>query len=129
MEKFNEYQKFTKSLAVYNEDVFAIVDTSRDGDDYPYNEHEHLHFLYPVLALAEEAGEVAGKVAKYVRKKDTDYDLLRQNVGLELGDVMYQLSECARQFGYSLSDIAEMNVNKLTDRRERGVLIGSGDHR
>ena len=90
---------------------------------------ESLHYLYPVLALAEEAGEVAGKVAKYIRKSDTDYHTLREAVGKELGDVLYQLSEAARQFGYTLDEIAEGNVAKLTDRQARGVLVGEGDNR
>lgn len=121
---FAEYQEFTASLAVYNENLCAYVDT---GEGWLHE--ESLHYLYPVLALAEEAGEVAGKVAKYVRKSDTDYNTLREVVKLELGDVLYQLSEAARQFGYTLDEIAEGNVAKLMDRKDRGVLVGEGDNR
>ena len=32
-------------------------------------------------------------------------------------------------YGYTLSEIAEMNITKLRDRQERGVLKGSGDAR
>ena len=121
LKTFNEYQEFTKSLAVYNTVIWATTEID--------SAEESLHYLYPVLALAEEAGEVAGKVAKYVRKQDTDYQALRAAVGKELGDVAYQLSETARQFGYSLQEIIDMNVEKLTDRKERGVLVGEGDNR
>jgi hypothetical protein len=30
---------------------------------------------------------------------------------------------------YNLSDIAQMNVDKLASRKERGVITGSGDNR
>lgn len=120
---FNEYQEFTKSLAVYNEDVVLFVDDGPAEVGIP--------FIYPVLALAEEAGEVAGKVAKFVRKSRTEVDFvaLRTAVGKELGDVAYQLSESARQFGFTLQEIIDMNVAKLSDRQERGVLVGEGDDR
>lgn len=125
---FAEYQAFTASLAVYNEDIVAYISDVSPRETIIYHE-EPLHYIYPVLALAEEAGEVAGKVAKYVRKSDTDYNTLREVVKLELGDVLYQLSEAARQFGYTLDEIAEGNVAKLMDRKDRGVLVGEGDNR
>lgn len=130
LKTFNEYQEFTKSLAVYNTRIAASVPVDLTHMNL-HNTHkqEQMPYLYPVLALAEEAGEVAGKVAKYVRKRDTNYELLRADVGKELGDVAYQLSETARQFGYTLQEIIDMNVEKLTDRKDRGVLVGEGDNR
>lgn len=124
MQTFNQYQEFTKSLAAYNDDVVLFIDNGAGEIAMPY--------MYPALALSEEAGEVAGKIAKYIRKSKTEYvsyDDLRAAIGKELGDVAYQLSETARQFGYSFQDIIDMNVEKLTDRKERGVLIGEGDNR
>ena len=120
---FADYQAFTASLAQYNEEVCAYIPLET------WVHEEPLPYIYPVLALAEEAGEVAGKVAKYIRKSDTDFSTLRDAVGKELGDVMYQLSEAARQFGFTLDEIVEGNVAKLTDRKERGVLVGEGDNR
>lgn len=125
MQSFNDYQKFTESLASYNEDVALFVG----------NQEMQLGFMYPLLALGEEAGEVQGKVAKFIRKSrqiagDTAaVEQLRMDVGKELGDLQYQLSETARQFGFSLQEIVDMNVAKLNDRVDRGVLIGEGDNR
>jgi len=119
MQTFDEYQRFTQSLASYNEGVYYKI-----GDEYHAGP-----WTYPVQELTEEAGEVNGKVAKYIRKSGTDLNVLRMDVAKELGDVLYQLSESARQFGFTLQEIADMNVSKLTDRAERGVLIGEGDDR
>lgn len=120
---FNEYQQFTRNLAVYNEDVSLFTEVGTVETALP--------FMYPVLALAEEAGEVAGKVAKFVRKSRTemDYAKLRADVLKELGDVAYQLSESARQFGFTFEEVIAANVIKLSDRQERGVLVGEGDNR
>lgn len=116
---FDDYQRFTKSLAGYNEDIFYKID----------GEYHQAPWSYPATALAEEAGEVSGKISKYIRKRDTDLATLRENIKKELGDVMYNVSETARQFGFKLSEIIDGNVEKLTDRSERGVLIGEGDNR
>lgn len=124
----DEYQKFTQSLAVYNEEVFASV-AYMDSNGNIVEHEEPLSYIYPVLALAEEAGEVAGKVAKYIRKHGTDLVSLRKDVQLELGDVMYQLSETARQFGLTLDEIMQANVDKLQGRKERGTIVGEGDIR
>lgn len=129
MRTFNAYQDFTKSLACYNEDVWLEFPIESElGGTAVLN----LQYMYPVLALAEEAGEVAGKVAKYVRKSaslEPDFGQLRTDVLKELGDVAYQLSEVARQFGFTLQEVIDANVSKLTDRQERGVLVGEGDNR
>lgn len=92
--------------------------------------------VYPFLGLAEEAGEVAGKIAKYIRKHgDLDwyphYDNsdIQEAVAKELGDVLWMLAECASSFELNLEDIAEMNLAKLTDRKKRGVIKGEGDER
>lgn len=129
MNTFNEYQDFTKSLAQYNTYVQAYVETYSPEIKQGFLHEEPMPYMYPVLALAEEAGEVAGKVSKYIRKRGTDYNALRAAVGKELGDVAYALSETARMFGYTLQEIIDMNVDKLTDRADRGVLVGEGDDR
>ena len=82
--------------------------------------------LYPFFALSEEAGEVAGKVAKALRK---GVDLPEDALALELGDVLWQVAACANELGLSLSDIADRNLAKLEGREKRGVIVGEGDDR
>jgi len=117
---FQEYQEAQQSTAVYNS------------------------VMYPFGSIAEEAGEVMGKINKYVRKEDVDYedailgsaepmDTVSENLryGLlqELGDVLWQVSACATELGVSLETIAELNLNKTKHRALRGTLNGEGDDR
>lgn len=80
---------------------------------------------YLALGLVSEAGEVAGKVKKALRDGTWDVD----KVADELGDVLWYVSQLATELDIYLSDIAKMNIDKLQDRKERGVLGGSGDKR
>lgn len=81
---------------------------------------------YTALGLTEEAGEYAGKIAKAIRKRSTvDYEAAAK----ELGDVLWQTSQAAREIGFTLEDIALMNLDKLYERKVRGTIIGSGDDR
>ncbi len=89
---------------------------------------------YTSLQLASEAGEVAGKVAKFIRGDTANagqlmYDEFVQAVTLELGDVLWYVAALADQFGIVLSDVAHRNLDKVADRHTRGVVKGSGDNR
>lgn len=95
--------------------------------------------LYPALGLTGEAGEVAEKVKKLYR--DTEVNFMREDmteeltpdqaraIALEVGDVLFYVAAIANDIDYSLEEIADMNIDKLTDRKARNVLSGSGDHR
>ena len=81
--------------------------------------------MYAGLGLAGEAGEVA----EIIKKAYRDEVLHSQDMLLELGDVLWYLSEIARANGFSMGEVAKANLKKLADRRERNVIKGSGDHR
>ena len=92
--------------------------------------------IYPALGLANEAGEVLGKLKKLIRDNDVRFDgkskitdQQRADLGAELGDVLWYISNLSRDLGLSLNDVAAMNVEKLQSRQERGTLGGSGDNR
>lgn len=80
---------------------------------------------YTALGLASEAGEFAGKVKKWIRDGRID----DQAAAAELGDVLWYVAAAADALGYDLSEIAEGVLTKLADRKERGVIQGSGDNR
>ena len=86
------------------------------------------NWLYPFLGLAEEAGEVVGKIAKSMRG---DYSLedKKEELVKELGDCMWMLSLCCCELGVSLEDVQMKNIAKLEDRKRRNVIKGDGDNR
>lgn len=118
--KFSEYQQAAHKFATYGE----------PGE------------TYPALGLSEEAGEVNGKIAKFLRKnkmlpfkamgrtllKDA-CDQFKKDIAKELGDTLWMLAEVATVYGLDLGTIAQENIDKLTDRKERGVIVGEGDNR
>ena len=87
-------------------------------------------WIYPVLGLVNEAGEVAGKLKKVIRDKKGDIHVSDMAaLKGELGDVLWYLSQTAKELGLSLADIAEHNLKKLSSRQARGTLQGEGDNR
>ena len=101
---FDEYQKQAVTTAIYN------------------IEHQ---VTYPAMGLANEAGEVLGKVKKIIR--DGVYD--RAEIAKEVGDVLWYAAALCRDLDVSMGEVAQMNLDKLKDRQARGVLNGSGDNR
>lgn len=85
---------------------------------------------YPTLGLAGEAGEVADKVKKVLRDNQGAFtDEKNLEIAKELGDVLWYCAALARDLGYDLSIIAQMNISKLQSRKERGKIQGEGDNR
>jgi len=88
------------------------------------------NFAYPALGLVGEAGEVADKLKKVIRDNDGVLtDTVRDAVAKEIGDVLWYVSVLAYEMDYDLNSIAQINLDKLASRQERGVLSGSGDNR
>lgn len=86
--------------------------------------------MYHFLSLASEAGEVCGKVGKIIRDNNGVFTPEKINeISFELGDTLWFLASCCQSLGLSLDKIASDNLKKLADRKERGVIGGSGDKR
>ena len=101
------------------------------------------NFAYMSLGLVSEVGELAGKVAKAVRKEEITLfgnDLycgkqLPEDGGAELhngligeiGDVLWFVSGICKVLGLSLEDVADANLAKLAERKKNGTIIGNGD--
>ena len=101
------------------------------------------NFAYMSLGLVSEVGELAGKVAKAVRKEeitlfgndlycgkhiseDGGAELHKGLIG-EIGDVLWFVSGICDVLGISLEDVAEANLAKLAERKKNGTIIGNGD--
>jgi NTP pyrophosphatase (non-canonical NTP hydrolase) len=100
----NEYQKLTRETAIY-----------------PKNQA----IPYLALGLTSEAGEVAGKIKKQIRDGGVDV------IGTidEIGDVFWYLARLCDELGFDSEDVLKRNWDKLSDRKNRGVIGGSGDKR
>jgi NTP pyrophosphatase (non-canonical NTP hydrolase) len=81
--------------------------------------------LYPTLGLAGEAGEVANKVKKILR--DGKFD--REGISDEIGDCLWYIAALCRDLNVDMADLAQRNLDKLSDRQKRGTLKGNGDNR
>ena len=105
MQQFNDYQNFVKTMKVYPE--------------------KHT-IMYPTLGLCGEAGEIAEKVKKWLRG---DKELDKEALLKELGDPLWYIASLADDLGFTLQQVVDANVEKLTSRKERDVVKGSGDNR
>ena len=89
---------------------------------------EHMKVTYPTLGLTGEAGEVADKVKKIYRDGRDDAEF-RGEIAKEIGDVLWYCAVLADDLGFSLQQVAEMNIYKLKSRKAAGKIGGSGDDR
>jgi NTP pyrophosphatase (non-canonical NTP hydrolase) len=107
---FNEYQKQCLTTANYKPISHSCI--------------------YPALGLANEAGEVLGKLKKVFRDDNGTFTKEKlESLADELGDVMWYCSTLAHELGFTLSEIADRNVEKLRSRQQRNTLLGDGDNR
>lgn len=100
----NEYQNFCQGVRIESADA-----------------------MYAVLNLPGEVGELLSLMAKARRDgRKFDYE---QNVKKELGDIMWSVAIIALDHGFTLQDILDGNVAKLSQRKINNTLQGSGDDR
>ncbi len=106
---FREYQEKARQTAVY----------PNIGNN----------IYYAALGLGE-VGELQNKVKKVMR----DYDgvvteEMKKDLEKELGDILWYVATFCSELKVDMNDVAEKNIDKLFDRKARGVIKGSGDDR
>lgn len=103
------------------------------------------NMAYSLTGLTAEVGEINDKIAKWVRKglvsmrdnhliidgsvASEQKDAMYEELFKEIGDVLWFVAHIATQTGIYLEDVAQMNLDKLASRKERGVIDGNGDNR
>lgn len=102
----NEYQKL--ALRTWNK-----------GSQYPA-------IINGVLGLTGEAGECADMVKKAFFQ---GHDINREHFAKELGDVLWYIALCADSQGYTLEQVMQMNIDKLTARYPNGFDADHSLHR
>jgi NTP pyrophosphatase (non-canonical NTP hydrolase) len=109
---------------------FADYDRFAICTDLMINRPSLERLQYYTLGLNGEAGEVADKVKKVVRDQHSTFTTdSKEDLLLELGDVLWYISRLAKLCGSTLADVAEANRAKLFARKQQGTLTGSGDNR
>lgn len=88
--------------------------------------HEALKdcFAYPKLATKQDYNDMRclAQFAVQAAADDTDDHLLYESTVIWLESI-------ANAFGYTLEQVAEINLAKLRDRQARGQIHGNGDER
>lgn len=112
-----EYVEFTKSTGMYPE---ARQDSL-------------IGLTYCALGIVGEAGEIAGKVKKIWRGDLSNVNvgdtIIKEQLLEEAGDTYWYLISLIDELGSNIGEVRDRNVRKLTDRKARGVIKGSGDNR
>jgi NTP pyrophosphatase (non-canonical NTP hydrolase) len=71
--------------------------------------------LVPLLGLAGEVGTLLAGYKKFLRDGEA-YELFVDNVGEEVGDLLWYLANVAEKWGLSLNSLAAANLVKTWDR-------------
>jgi NTP pyrophosphatase (non-canonical NTP hydrolase) len=116
---FSDYQK----LAITT-DTFSTADASKA-------DITSTAFISKLLGLVGETGEVAEKFKKLYRDQQITQlnEVAKADIQKELGDVLWYLSAVCCYLDIDLEKVAQDNLDKVLDRKSRGVTKGSGDNR
>lgn len=137
MAKRNDTNTTTNNIEIMtlNEYHNKAMSTNAESSD---------NIVYSLLGLNAEVGEINDKIAKWRRKSIANIDnnrlvfttsseveatYLRNELLKEVGDVLWFVAHLSRQLGSNLDEVARMNIDKLRDRAQRGVIVGNGDNR
>ena len=77
------------------------------------------------LGLVGEAGEVAEKIKKFFRDNTLDEEAVQK----ELGDVIFYWVALHGALDLDCEVTIQKNMDKLSSRKQRGKIQGSGDNR
>jgi NTP pyrophosphatase (non-canonical NTP hydrolase) len=106
---FNKYQKEALKTVIYPKEI---------------------GIWYTTLGINGEAGEVAEKVKKAYRDKNGEFSKeTKAAIASEIGGVLWYCAALAQEIGWTLDDVACLNIEQLKSRMKRGKLSGSGDER
>ncbi|NJK90192.1 MAG: nucleoside triphosphate pyrophosphohydrolase family protein [Myxococcales bacterium] len=108
-----DYQDKAATTAVYREKTGARTEKA---------------LTYALIGLANEAGEACGKLKKVMRGDRPLEDAI-EDIGAELGDVLWYLAMACDELGLELNDVAAANLQKLRGRAKAGSIRGDGDKR
>jgi NTP pyrophosphatase (non-canonical NTP hydrolase) len=157
--KITDYQKKVKTFAIYKEpdyplyllvseigEYFGKIAKEKRGD-YTTEQKEELR-----KAKLLELGDIAWAVAEIGNINEIKINLIEKTVINDFFDFVYianeilneinkysqklnleimffLISQQAKSLGSNLTEVMQMNIEKLTDRKNRNVIKGEGDYR
>lgn len=87
-------------------------------------------WLYYVLGIAGETGELMEKIKKLFRDKNGVVDNeFKEMIIKEMGDVQWYMARLADWFDIDFESVFVTNVEKLQSRKLRNKIHGDGDNR
>jgi len=96
--------------------------TTKEYEDYVYSRcQSYTDANYCVIALNEEAGEIAGWWKKHQLRGNPTGKLTVTDLKGELGDVLFYLTRLSHHYGWTLEEIMNHNKAKLDDGVEKGM--------
>jgi len=109
--RLNEYQEMAKTTANR---------TASPGGSY------NLALLNWSLGLGGESGEFQNLVKKMIFHR---HPVSGEKLAGELGDILWYLALAADTLGYTLEDVAKMNLAKLSHRYPEGFSVEKSENR
>lgn len=103
-----------------NINLVSVIDSS--------NKKANLTEYELVELMVVDAGYIAGRLKKYIRG-DYDRSELLNSVYPYIVGMLSTMGAVAKLFNLTIEEVMQINKDKLTSRKERGVLKGDGDNR
>ncbi|MFL1664718.1 nucleoside triphosphate pyrophosphohydrolase family protein [Bacillus cereus] len=122
--------KAKEGQALMNNNQISELDQYQEAALRTWNTNQDFggRVLNAALGISGEAGEVADIVKKAIfhghgfdpAHCPGEEEGNTHKIALELGDILYYISIMSHEMGYTLEDIAQMNIAKLTKRYPDG---------
>ncbi|MGN4560870.1 nucleoside triphosphate pyrophosphohydrolase family protein [Bacillus cereus group sp. MYBK5-2] len=130
MEVTKLISKSKEGQALMNHNQICELDQYQEAALRTWNTNQDFggRVLNAALGLSGEAGEVADIVKKAIfhghgfdpAHCPGEEEGNTHKIALELGDILYYISIMSHEMGYTLEDIAQMNIEKLAKRYPDG---------
>ncbi|WP_142311049.1 nucleoside triphosphate pyrophosphohydrolase family protein [Bacillus toyonensis] len=130
MEVTKLISKAKEGQALMNNNQICELDQYQEAALRTWNTNQDFggRVLNAALGISGEAGEVADIVKKAIfhghgfdpAHCPGEEEGNTHKIALELGDILYYISIMSHEMGYTLEDIAQMNISKLATRYPEG---------
>ncbi|WP_176581328.1 nucleoside triphosphate pyrophosphohydrolase family protein [Bacillus thuringiensis] len=96
--------------------------------------HPDMRLLNAGAGLCGESGEVIDMLKKAIFhghgfNQSSEKTIDTHDIAKELGDILYYVSVASDELGYTLQEIAEININKLAKRYPEGFSVEASINR